>query len=165
MCTLLCVVLAAAAAAALLGPAQANQQYNQLDQNYRVGVDIVLQQLQSFPGVQLHFHFFRTIDKSDFESGFGMSSIFHHFHLKPTRCAKGTSVAQSCPFRNDRPIMDCVVCYKVFQHVIETAPKPYIHCIQRPKLTPEMRATRLDHCRRMTYTSGAPTLLAVSGPT
>lgn len=33
-----------------------------------------------------------------------MSYLFHHFHLKPTRCAKGTTESnlQRCPFRNDR---------------------------------------------------------------
>lgn len=38
------------------------------------------------------------------QSGFGSSYLYHHFYLKPTRCAKGSTVSdpQSCPFRNDR---------------------------------------------------------------
>ncbi|KAG7269561.1 hypothetical protein CRUP_029830 [Coryphaenoides rupestris] len=133
------------------GPTQAIEEYDQLAHNYRVGVDLVSQQLQSYHGVQLHFRFFRTVGKAEIESGFGASYLFHHFYLKATSCAKGTAspTALTCPFRNNRPLMDCAVCYKIFNGGIEAEPKPYVHCIQKPKLTQEMRETRLDHCRRM----------------
>ena len=38
------------------------------------------------------------------QGGFGVRHLYYHFHLKPTRCAKGTTELnpQACPFRNDR---------------------------------------------------------------
>lgn len=107
------------------------------------------------------------------QSGFGVSYLYHHFYLKPTKCAKGTTESnpQRCPFRNDRvsayqkgeafisnlhtvlktstaylwffkmfsitsqPLMDCAVCYKTADDQIESIPKPYVHCIQKPRLT------------------------------
>ncbi|XP_078147680.1 uncharacterized protein LOC144543510 [Centroberyx gerrardi] len=158
------VLLLLLSAGALLYSAEAQQAYDQLPENYKKGVDLVLRQLHSHAGVQHHFLFFRTLAKSDIESGFGVRYIYHNFHLKPTKCAKGTTQSdpQRCPFRNDRPLMDCAVCYKTLADEIESSPKPYVHCIQRPKLTQEMTDSRLDHCRKMSYNSGAPTLLAVS---
>uniref|UniRef100_A0A673CQC1 Retinoic acid receptor responder protein 2 n=1 Tax=Sphaeramia orbicularis TaxID=375764 RepID=A0A673CQC1_9TELE len=99
-----------------------------------------------------------------FQSGFGVKYLYHHFYLKPTRCAKGTteSNSQTCPFRNDRPLMDCAVCYKTAADQIESNPKPYVHCIQKPRLTEQMRTSRTDHCSKMSYNSGAPTILAGS---
>lgn len=94
-----------------------------------------------------------------------------------------------------QPLMDCAVCYKTTQEVIEATPNPYVHCIQKPRLTrvfvsfksdamtqlhrfvcvhfvlhhhillivslQDMSTSRTDHCRKMSYHSGAPTLLAV----
>ncbi|CAL8398862.1 unnamed protein product [Arctogadus glacialis] len=159
MCVLLWVVLAIGV---LLCPAQASDGYSRLDQSSRAGVDLVVQQLHAHVGVQAHFLFFRSVEKFDIEAGFGARHILHHFLLKPTTCAKGTTpaTAETCPFRNDRPLMDCTVCYKMFRDEIEAEPKPYVHCIQKPKLTQMMKQTRRDHCRRMSYTRGAPTLLA-----
>lgn len=34
-----------------------------------------------------------------------------------------------------QPLMDCAVCYKTANNEIESIPKPYVHCIQRPRLT------------------------------
>ncbi|KAM9337267.1 uncharacterized protein ABDE67_018583 [Symphorus nematophorus] len=151
-------------AAAVLYSAEAQDPYNELADNYKKGVDLALEQLNSHAGVQHHFRFLRTLDKSDIESGFGVMYLYHHFHLKPTRCPKGTanSNPQTCPFRNDRPLMDCAVCYKTANDQIESNPPPYIHCIQKPRLTQDMRTTRMEHCKKMAYNSGAPTLLAVS---
>ncbi|KAI3355375.1 hypothetical protein L3Q82_018219 [Scortum barcoo] len=151
-------------AGAVLYSAEAQDAFEALPNNYKKGVNLALEQLNSHAGVHHHFRFLRSLEKSDIESGFGVSYLYHHFHLKPTRCAKGTSVSnpQTCPFRNDRPVMDCAVCYKTLDDQIEANPKPYIHCIQRPRLTEEMKTTRLDHCKKMSYNSGAPTLLAVS---
>ncbi|KAK5878122.1 hypothetical protein CesoFtcFv8_025561 [Champsocephalus esox] len=104
-------------------------------------------------------------DDGKLVSGFGVRYLYHHFYLKPTKCAKGTieSISQICAFRNDRPLMDCAVCYKTAADQIETSPKPYVHCIQKPRLTEEMRTTRTEHCKKMSYNSGAPTLLASTG--
>ncbi|KAL6097658.1 uncharacterized protein ACO6RY_13146 [Pungitius sinensis] len=150
--------------AAVLCSARAQDPYDELPAAYRKGVNLALEPLNAHAGVHHHFRFLRSLEKSDTESGFGVKYLYHHFYLKPTTCAKGTAAPppQTCPFRNDRPMIDCVVCYKTSAEQIEPTPKPYVHCIQRPRLTQEMRTTRTQHCRRMNYNSGAPTLLAVS---
>ncbi|KAF1373163.1 hypothetical protein PFLUV_G00257460 [Perca fluviatilis] len=151
-------------AGAVLCSVGAQDSYNGLTDDYKKGVDLALEQLNTHAGVIHHFRFLRSLDKSDIESGFGVKYLYHHFYLKPTTCAKGTTESnpQRCPFRNDRPLMDCAVCYKIAADQIESSPKPYVHCIQKPRLTEGMRTTRTEHCRKMTYNSGAPTLLAVS---
>uniref|UniRef100_A0A8D0CVQ5 Retinoic acid receptor responder protein 2 n=1 Tax=Sander lucioperca TaxID=283035 RepID=A0A8D0CVQ5_SANLU len=151
-------------AGAVLCAVGAQDSYNGLTDYYKKGVDLALEQLNTHAGVHHHFRFLRSLDKSDIESGFGVRYLYHHFYLKPTKCAKGTTESnpQRCPFRNDRPLMDCAVCYKTAADQIESIPKPYVHCIQKPRLTEEMRTTRTEHCKKMTYNSGAPTLLAVS---
>uniref|UniRef100_A0AAQ5XK25 Retinoic acid receptor responder protein 2 n=1 Tax=Amphiprion ocellaris TaxID=80972 RepID=A0AAQ5XK25_AMPOC len=122
------------AAAVLISAQEPN---NELSTQYKQGVDLALQQLSLHAGVHHHFRFLRSLQKSEIEGGFGVKYVYLHFHLKPTRCAKGTtdSSPQRCPFRNDRPLMDCAVCYKTVGDEMETNPKPYVHCIQRPRLT------------------------------
>ena len=34
-----------------------------------------------------------------------------------------------------QPLMDCAVCYKTANDQIEPKPLPYVHCIQKPRLT------------------------------
>uniref|UniRef100_UPI0037E8F4FB uncharacterized protein n=1 Tax=Semicossyphus pulcher TaxID=241346 RepID=UPI0037E8F4FB len=152
-------------AGAVLYPAEAQGPNNELPDNYRIGVDLALEQLDSHVGVQHHFRFLRSLDKSEIEAGFGVKYLYHHFYLKPTTCPKGTSDSspRRCPFRNNRPLMDCAVCYKTAADQIESSPKPYVHCIQKPRLTEEMMMTRMEHCKKMNYNSGAPTLLASTG--
>lgn len=147
----------------LLCLAGAQDPYAELPLGHRRGVDLALEHLNSHSAVHHHFRFFRTVDKAEMDSGFGVKYLYQHFHLKPTRCAKGTtdSTPQRCPFRNDRPMIDCAVCYKTSSDQIESNPKPYVHCIQKPRVTEEMMTNRTEHCKRMTYNSGAPTLLAV----
>uniref|UniRef100_A0A3B5A7I8 Retinoic acid receptor responder protein 2 n=1 Tax=Stegastes partitus TaxID=144197 RepID=A0A3B5A7I8_9TELE len=151
-------------AAAVLISAEAQDPNNELLDQDTKGVDLALKQLHLHAGVQHHFRFLRRLQKSEIEAGFDVKYVYLHFLLKPTRCAKGTTESnpQRCPFRNDRPLMDCAVCYKTVAEEIETSPKPYVHCIQRPRLTEEMTTNRLEHCKKMSYNSGAPTLLAVS---
>ncbi|GAA6215136.1 uncharacterized protein zgc:195173 [Lates japonicus] len=151
-------------AGAVLYSAEAQEPYNELPDNFKMGVDLAFEQLNSHAGVQHHFRFLKSVEKSEIESGFGVKYLYHHFYLKPTRCPKGTTESnpQRCPFRNDRPLMDCAVCYKTAADQIEADPKPYVYCIQRPRVTEEMRTTRREHCKKMSYNSGAPTLLAVS---
>ncbi|KAG7524922.1 hypothetical protein JOB18_019307 [Solea senegalensis] len=157
------LLLLLCAGAALLS-VKAQDVYEELPENFKIGVDLALEQLNSHAWVHHHFRFLRSVGKSEIESGFGVKYIYHHFYLKPTRCSKRTteSSAERCPFRNDRPVMDCGVCYKTAADQIESPPKPYVHCIQKPRLTEEMKTTRLEHCKKMSYNSGAPTLLAVS---
>ncbi|KAF7667988.1 hypothetical protein LDENG_00037540 [Lucifuga dentata] len=145
---------------ALLSSGHAQEAYSKLADTYRKGVDLALLKLNSHAGIQHHFLYFRSIVKSDIESGFNLSYIYHHFYLKATKCPKGTVDGTACQFRNDRPLIDCAVCYKTFNGGIEPEPKPYIHCVHKPALTEEMKAARVDHCNTMGYSSGAPTLLA-----
>ncbi|XP_010883815.1 uncharacterized protein LOC105019374 [Esox lucius] len=147
----------------LLSSVEAQEAYNKLPENYRKGVDLALQQLRSHSGVQHHFLFFRSIQKSDIEPGFDVSYIYHNFYLKATNCLKETVDSTQCKFRNDRPLIDCAVCYKTFSGEIEKQPKPYIHCVHKPALTENMKTQRISHCDKMGYTSGAPTLLASKG--
>uniref|UniRef100_A0A4W6FB44 Retinoic acid receptor responder protein 2 n=1 Tax=Lates calcarifer TaxID=8187 RepID=A0A4W6FB44_LATCA len=148
---------------ALFISSNSQESYNSLPETFRKGVDLALERLNSHTGIQHHFLYFRSITKSDIEPGFDVSYIYHHFYLKATKCQKGTVDSTSCQFRNDRPLIDCAVCYKTFQGEIEADPKPYVHCIHKPALTEEMKADRVEHCNRMAYSSGAPTLLASLG--
>ncbi|XP_010883813.1 uncharacterized protein LOC105019373 [Esox lucius] len=147
----------------MLSSTEAQKAYNKLPENYRKGVDLALQQLNSHSAVQQHFLFFESIQKSDIESGFNVQYIYHNFYLKSTECAKGTVTPspQLCPFKNDRPLLDCAVIYKTFGGEIEYDPKPYIDCFQKPKLTEAVKSARLEHFRKMSLPSGTHTLLSV----
>ncbi|KAK2886622.1 hypothetical protein Q8A73_020568 [Channa argus] len=149
-------------AGAVLFSAKAQDSYDGLPDNYKKGVDLAFDQLNSHARVNHHFRFLKSVERSDIEAGFGVRYLYHHFTMRPTRCAKGTtdSTPQRCPFRNDRPVMDCAVCYKISAHGIEPTPTPYVHCIQKPRLTEEILVNRVEHCKKMSYNSGAPTLLA-----
>lgn len=143
--------------------AGAQENYNQLPDDYKKGVDLALQELNSHAGVKHHFLFVRSLAKSDIESGFRVKYLYHNFYLKPTKCAKGTAEvdSQKCPFRNDRPLMNCAVCYKTFADQIENEPKPYVDCVLKPKLTAEIKASRVDRCNKMSYSSGSATTLTL----
>ncbi|CAB1447378.1 unnamed protein product [Pleuronectes platessa] len=149
-------------AGAGLHSAEAQELYDELPGSYMQGVGLAFQQLNLHSGVQHHFRFLRTVDKSEIEGGFSVKYVYHHFYMKPTSCAKGTTDPDplNCPFRHDRPLMDCAVCYKTAGEQIEARPKPYVNCIQKPRLTKKMRMDRLDNCQKMSYNSGAPTLLS-----
>ncbi|XP_041670547.1 uncharacterized protein si:ch1073-406l10.2 [Cheilinus undulatus] len=148
---------------ALFSSSDAQDAYSNLPDDYKKGVDLALEKLNAHAGIQHHFLFFRSLLKSDTEPGFDVKYIYHHFYLKATKCPKGTTDSSGCQFRNDRPLIDCGVCYKTFAGEIEQEPKPYIHCVHRTALTEEMRQVRVQHCNRLGYSSGAPTLLASQG--
>ncbi|XP_078018875.1 uncharacterized protein LOC144458917 [Epinephelus lanceolatus] len=150
-------------AGALLVSSNAQEAYNQLPETYRKGVDLALEKLSAHAAIQHHFLFFRSVTKSEIEPGFDVSYIYHHFYLKATKCQKGTVDSTGCQFRNDRPLIDCAVCYKTFRGEIEQEPKPYVHCIHKPTLTEEMKTARVNHCNTLGYSSGSLTLLASTG--
>ncbi|XP_059182608.1 uncharacterized protein LOC131961751 isoform X2 [Centropristis striata] len=143
-------------AGAVLYSAGAQDSYDGLPNYQKKGVDLALEQLNTHAGVHHHFRFLRSLEKSSIESGYVVRYLYHHFYLKPTRCAKGTtdSNPQTCPFRNDRPLMDCAACYETTGDKIELNPTPYVHCIQKPRLTQEIRTARTDHCRKMASNAG-----------
>uniref|UniRef100_A0A8C5NGM3 Retinoic acid receptor responder protein 2 n=1 Tax=Gouania willdenowi TaxID=441366 RepID=A0A8C5NGM3_GOUWI len=141
----------------------AQEAYDGLPETFRKGVDLALEKLSSHSGIQHHFLFFKSVAQSDIQPGFDVIFIYHHFFLKATKCPKGTTDSAGCHFRNDRPLIDCAVCYKTFRGDIEQEPKPYIHCVHKPSLTEEMKTTRVNHCNTLAYNSGSPTLLASIG--
>ncbi|KAJ8010164.1 hypothetical protein DPEC_G00072140 [Dallia pectoralis] len=150
-------------AGVLLSSTKTQVDFSKLPENHKKGVELVLQQLNSYVGVQHHFLFFKSIQKYDIESGFNVQYIYHNFYLKPTNCARGTVNAstQLCQFRNDKPLMDCAVIYKMFRGEIEKDPKPYVDCVHKPRLTEAMKTARLEHFHKMSYSSGTHNLLSV----
>lgn len=54
-------------AGAVLCSAQAQDPYSQLPENYKKGVDLVIEQLNTHAVVQHHFRFLRSLEKSDTE--------------------------------------------------------------------------------------------------
>lgn len=54
-------------AGALLFSSDALTEYDKLPENYKKGVDLALKEVNSHPGVQLHFLFFESVKKSAFE--------------------------------------------------------------------------------------------------
>uniref|UniRef100_A0A3B3T7L0 Retinoic acid receptor responder protein 2 n=1 Tax=Paramormyrops kingsleyae TaxID=1676925 RepID=A0A3B3T7L0_9TELE len=159
------VLLIALFVPALLAAPEGEKAYNKLSKPYRDGVDLAVQQVNSHSKIQQYFFFFKSMAKTESESGFGVNYIYHNFYLKPTTCTKSTQNAspKNCPFRNDRPMIDCAVCYRTVLGVIDNDPNPYIHCIHKPSLSKEMIQKRAEHYRQMTYSHGAPTLLASKG--
>ncbi|KAL1006895.1 hypothetical protein UPYG_G00078600 [Umbra pygmaea] len=160
------LLLLLVSAGVLMSSTDAQEAYTKLPDIYRKGVNLALDKLNSHSGVQHHFLFFKSLQDYDTESGFDVHYIYHNFYLKPTNCVKGTvnPNPQRCQFKNNRPLMDCAVSYKTFAGEIEKDPKPYVDCIQKPKLTEATKTTRLEHFRKMSYTSGTHTLLTVSKP-
>ncbi|KAM6977626.1 uncharacterized protein FYW47_002401 [Aplochiton taeniatus] len=150
-------------AATILDYAEAQEAYNRLPDYFKKGVDLALQQINSHEGVHHHFLYFKRIFQSDIDPGFHVRYVYHNFYLKATNCPKGTVDSTACQFRNDRPLIDCAVCYKTLAGEVEPNPKPYINCVHKPSLTKEMKTARVDHCNIMGYSSGSPTLLATKG--
>ncbi|KAG5268468.1 hypothetical protein AALO_G00212920 [Alosa alosa] len=153
-------------AAGVLGCTEAQQAYSKLPDLYRNGVDLALQQLNSHSAIKNHFLFFKSLDKSDIDIRFGVRFFYHNFYLKVTSCAKGTANADptKCPFRNNRPLIDCVACYNTYFGKIEPEPKPYIHCVHKPFFNQEVQTKRRIHCDGMNHMSGGGTLLAQKSP-
>ncbi|KAG5841829.1 hypothetical protein ANANG_G00171130 [Anguilla anguilla] len=139
--------------------------YDQLPDLYKKGVDLALAQLKSHTSIRHHFLFFKSLAQSSTEEGFSVTYIYHNFYLKPTKCSKDTAGPdpKRCPFRNDRPLIDCTVCYKTFSGKVESGPKPYVNCIHKPALTEDMKAKRKEHCDKMTYSAGTTSLLGSTG--
>lgn len=160
MAVFLFIVLVSAGV--LLDTTGAQDDFGKLSDDYKKGVELAVQQLNSHAGAQSHFLFFKSLEKSDIDGGFGVNYVYHHFYAKATRCPKGTSNANptKCAFRNDRPLIDCGICYRMYKGEIQTEPKPYVYCIQKPKLTQDIVAERKDHCSKMSYINGSPSLLA-----
>ncbi|KAF7691735.1 hypothetical protein HF521_010702 [Silurus meridionalis] len=152
-------------AVVILHFSEAQNEFGKLPESYRKGVKLAEEQVNSHNGVQNHFLFFKSLEHSSIEAGFNVNYFYHHIHLKATKCSRGTENADSkkCAFRNDRPVIDCTVCYKMFDGEIQMEPKPYIHCVHKPALSKEMELARIKHCNSMSVSSGSMTLLASVG--
>uniref|UniRef100_A0AAY4DUW7 Retinoic acid receptor responder protein 2 n=1 Tax=Denticeps clupeoides TaxID=299321 RepID=A0AAY4DUW7_9TELE len=153
------------AAGTLLSSTEAQEAYDNLPETFKKGVDLAVQHVNSHANIQQLFLFFKSLQKSSIDSGFNVNVIYHHFYLKATKCSKATENpdTKKCPFRNDRPLIDCALCYKAFSGKIEENPVPYVNCVHKPVLTEEMKATRVERCNAMGYSIGAATLLASTG--
>uniref|UniRef100_A0A672RMU7 Retinoic acid receptor responder protein 2 n=1 Tax=Sinocyclocheilus grahami TaxID=75366 RepID=A0A672RMU7_SINGR len=151
------------AAGVLLSSAEAQSSFSKLPDSYKHGVELAEKNVNAHEGVQHHFLFFRTVQKSQIDAGFDVVYIYHNFYLKATKCKRGTENADTttCAFRNDRPLIDCAICYKTYAGATEEEPKPYVSCVHKPALTQDMKKDRIEHCNKMGYSSGSPTLLAV----
>ena len=64
MSALLLLVLSAGA---LLCCVDAQAAYNQLPDNYKKGVDMALEQINTYSSIQHHFNYFRDLKKSDIQ--------------------------------------------------------------------------------------------------
>ncbi|KAI4880447.1 hypothetical protein NFI96_011282 [Prochilodus magdalenae] len=144
---------------------EAQNDFSKLPESFKKGVELAVEQVNSHTGVQSHFLFFKSIEKSSIEAGFDVVYIYHNYYVKATKCSRGTKNAdpKKCAFRNDRPLIDCAMCYKLYGGVIEKDPKPYVHCVHKPALTEEMKKIRVEHCNSGAYGNGASTLLASTG--
>ncbi|XP_049341402.1 uncharacterized protein LOC103041317 isoform X1 [Astyanax mexicanus] len=178
------------AALIFLSSSEVPSDSTKLKEVFQKGIDLAVQQVNSHTGLQNHFLFFKTVEQSSIESGFGVIYIYQHFYLKPTKCSRGTENAdpKTCAFRNDReqlkssgvfkveektiessyfssdcPLIDCAICYKTHAWEIEKDPKPYVHCVHKPALTEEMKKGRVEHCQKGVYGSGTATLLTSIG--
>ncbi|XP_051738657.1 uncharacterized protein zgc:195173 [Ctenopharyngodon idella] len=160
------LLLVLVSAGVFLDTSEAQEDLNKLSGNYRKGVELAVEQINSHQTIKIVFLFFKSLDKSDLDGGFGVNYLYHRFYLKATRCPKGTENANptKCAFRNDRPLIDCGICYKTFHGEIQSEPKPYVHCVHKPQLTQELLKTRVEHCKQMSYANGSPSLLAVKNP-
>ncbi|NP_001373462.1 uncharacterized protein LOC100536977 precursor [Danio rerio] len=148
----------------LLSSGGAQNSLSKLPDTVKKGVDLALKNVNSHEGVQQHFLFFKSLQQSKIEAGFDVTFIYHKFYLKATKCKRGTENADTttCAFRNDRPLIDCAICYKTYAGKIEPEPIPYVSCVHKPALTEDMTKERLERCNKMGYSSGSPTLLAVA---
>ncbi|XP_052399181.1 uncharacterized protein zgc:195173 [Carassius gibelio] len=153
-------------AGVFLDTTEAQEDLGKLPENYRKGVEMAMEQINSHQTIQSVFLFFKSVEKSAIDGGFGVSYIYHRFYLKATRCPKGTANADptKCAFRNDRPLIDCGICYKTHAGEIESEPKAYVHCIHKPQLTQNLLKMRIEHCNKMSYANGSPSLLASMNP-
>lgn len=159
MATLLLVVV-------LLGcvwSAEGQAELMKLADGYKAGAELAVEQVNKHQGLQQHFLFFSSIKKSEVDGGFGAKYLSHQFYLKATQCAKDTAAADAskCAFKNGRPLIDCMTCYKTYKDAIQENPKPYIHCVHKPALTKDMMKARRDFCDQMSYSAGSVTLLGV----
>ncbi|MFT7819214.1 uncharacterized protein LOC110535652 [Arapaima gigas] len=162
---LLVVLLALLSPGAQLAALEGPDAYSSLSELYKKGVDLALQQVNSLTRIQQRFLFFKTLTKSETEAGFGTSYIYHNFYIKATKCSRSVVEPNpnKCPFRSDRPLIDCAVCYRTVSGDVAEDPKPYIHCVHKPALTGEAVSKRVEHCKTMSYSHGSPTLLASKG--
>lgn len=151
--------------AAIFSCTEAQEAYSKLTESYKKGVDLALQQINNHPNMRHHFLFFKSLQQSNLDASFGVTFHHHNFYLKATRCAKGTANPDptKCLFRNDRPLIDCVACYNIYNGVVEPKPTPYIHCVHKPSLNADVQRKRRDHCDKMNHLTGGAVLLAQKG--
>lgn len=56
---------------------------------------------------KLNFYYIYDSTSLSPQSGFDVTYFYHQFHLKATKCQKGTTDSTACKFRNDRVSFVC----------------------------------------------------------
>uniref|UniRef100_A0A672RPY4 Retinoic acid receptor responder protein 2 n=1 Tax=Sinocyclocheilus grahami TaxID=75366 RepID=A0A672RPY4_SINGR len=161
MAVLLWVVLLSAG----VSLSQAQESFSKLPDIYKKGVELALRAINAHHASKDHFLFLKSIHQAEIEAGFDVVYIYHNFYLKGTKCKRGTENADttSCAFRNDRPLVDCVVCYKISAGKIDDKPQPYLSCMYRRSLSKESMREREIGCFRAGFGSLTPTPVPFTG--
>lgn len=64
---------------ALLFSSNAQEAYDKLPENYKKGVDLALENLNSHTGIVHHFLFFKTVGKTDIEVQYSLYCFINEF--------------------------------------------------------------------------------------
>ncbi|KAK9953094.1 hypothetical protein ABG768_017117 [Culter alburnus] len=141
----------------------AEDSFRKLPDIYKKGVELALHQINEHDDIQNHFLFFKAIHQAEIKAGFGVTYIYHNFYLKATTCQRGTENADTttCAFRNDRPLIDCVICYKASAG--EIGGKTYLNCMNRRALSKDIKREREIGCYQAGFGSLTPTPVAHTG--
>uniref|UniRef100_A0A8C2E6I9 Retinoic acid receptor responder protein 2 n=1 Tax=Cyprinus carpio TaxID=7962 RepID=A0A8C2E6I9_CYPCA len=161
MAVLLWIVLLSAG----VSLSRAQESFNKLPDIYKRGVELTSYALKNHHSIKNHYLFFKSIHRAEIEAGFDVKYIYHNFYLKATECKRGTENADAttCGFRNDQPLVDCVICYKISAGEIDEKPKPYLNCMYRRLLSKENKREREIGCFRVGFGHLTPTPVASTG--
>ncbi|KAF4095666.1 hypothetical protein G5714_023269 [Onychostoma macrolepis] len=161
MAVLLWIVLLSAG----VSLSRAQESFSKLPDIYKRGVELTLHQINAHDSIMNHYLFFKSIHQAEIEAGFDVKFIYHNFYLKATECERGmeNADATTCAFRNDRPRVDCVICYKISEGEINNKPKPYLNCMHRRLLSKESKREREIGCFRVGFGHLTPTPVASTG--
>ncbi|KAJ8268452.1 hypothetical protein COCON_G00136240 [Conger conger] len=136
---------------ACVSSTEGRRSYDQLPDRYKKGVDLAREHLLLYGSFPYHLLFVKSLNASAVETGFGGKYIYHNFDLKATTCSNDTvdPDPKRCPFRDDRTLINCAVCYKIFSGKVQKVPMPYVTCAHKPFVTQEQADKRFAQCTKM----------------
>ncbi|KAG7269565.1 hypothetical protein CRUP_029834 [Coryphaenoides rupestris] len=143
--------------------AEAQAAYERLPAKFKLGADLALEKQNSRPGGKYHFVFFKSLMQSDIDPDTGELYIYHSFYIKATKCPQGTVDTRNCTFRENKPEVECAMCYATFGDRVKAVPEPYISCARKTVLTEAVRRRDMNICNRMGDRTGAPGGIADTG--